>query len=120
MGSWQRTYKFQQVFSNLVTEYNGDYTRATEEWIKLFHSIRSYPSSEDHEDDDHDEQKAHSEGVEDVGNVLHRHSGISDLDFKIYGRTANQITASLLTFTILGANLLILQLKKIKVSIKWL
>lgn len=49
MAGWVRDNErtsFKQVFSNLVTEYNGDYTRATEEWIKLFPKQMPYTVSE--------------------------------------------------------------------------
>jgi hypothetical protein len=49
MAGWVRDNErtsFKQVFSNLVTEYNGDYTRATEEWIKLFPQQMPYTVSE--------------------------------------------------------------------------
>jgi len=49
MAGWVRDNErtsFKQVFSNLVTEYNGDYTRATEEWIKLFPKQMPYTISE--------------------------------------------------------------------------
>ncbi len=49
MSGWVRDNErtsFKQVFSNLVTEYNGDYTRATEEWIKLFPKQMPYTVSE--------------------------------------------------------------------------
>ena len=49
MASWvkdnQRT-NFKQVFSNLVTQYNGDFTKATEEWIRLFPKQMPYTVSE--------------------------------------------------------------------------
>lgn len=49
MSNWvrdnQRT-NFKQVFSNLVTQYNGDFTRATEEWIRLFPKEIPYTVSE--------------------------------------------------------------------------
>ncbi len=49
MASWvkdnQRT-NFKQVFSNLVTQYNGDFTRATEEWIRLFPKQMPYTVAE--------------------------------------------------------------------------
>ena len=49
MAKWvkdnQRT-NFKQVFSNLVTQYNGDFTRATEEWIRLFPKQMPYTVSE--------------------------------------------------------------------------
>jgi hypothetical protein len=49
MAGWVRDNErtsFKQVFSNLVTEYNNDYTRATEEWIKLFPKQMPYTVSE--------------------------------------------------------------------------
>jgi hypothetical protein len=49
MAGWVRDNErtsFKQVFSNLVTEYNSDYTRATEEWIKLFPKQMPYTVSE--------------------------------------------------------------------------
>jgi hypothetical protein len=49
MAGWVRDNErtsFKQVFSNLVTEYNGDYTRATEEWIRLFPKQMPYTVSE--------------------------------------------------------------------------
>ncbi len=49
MAGWVRDNErtsFKQVFSNLVTEYNGDFTRATEEWIKLFPKQMPYTVSE--------------------------------------------------------------------------
>lgn len=49
MANWvkdnQRT-NFKQVFSNLVTQYNGDFTKATEEWIRLFPKQMPYTVSE--------------------------------------------------------------------------
>jgi hypothetical protein len=49
MATWvkdnQRT-NFKQVFSNLVTQYNGDFTRATEEWIRLFPKQMPYTVAE--------------------------------------------------------------------------
>lgn len=49
MAKWvkdnQRT-NFKQVFSNLVTQYNGDFTKATEEWIRLFPKQMPYTVSE--------------------------------------------------------------------------
>lgn len=49
MAKWvkdnQRT-SFKQVFSNLVTQYNGDFTKATEEWIRLFPKQMPYTVSE--------------------------------------------------------------------------
>lgn len=49
MANWvkdnQRT-SFKQVFSNLVTQYNGDFTKATEEWIRLFPKQMPYTVSE--------------------------------------------------------------------------
>ena len=49
MASWvkdnERT-NFKQVFSNLVTQYNGDFTKATEEWIRLFPKQMPYTVSE--------------------------------------------------------------------------
>jgi hypothetical protein len=39
MAQWVRDNErtsFKQVFSNLVTQYNGDFGKATEEWIRLF------------------------------------------------------------------------------------
>ena len=49
MANWvkdnQRT-NFKQVFSNLVTQYNGDFTRATEEWIRLFPKQMPYTVAE--------------------------------------------------------------------------
>jgi hypothetical protein len=49
MANWvkdnQRT-NFKQVFSNLVTQYNGDFTKATEEWIRLFPEQMPYTVSE--------------------------------------------------------------------------
>jgi hypothetical protein len=49
MASWVRDNErtsFKQVFSNLVTQYNGDFTRATEEWIRLFPKQMPYTVSE--------------------------------------------------------------------------
>jgi hypothetical protein len=49
MANWvkdnQRT-SFKQVFSNLVTQYHGDFTKATEEWIRLFPKQMPYTVSE--------------------------------------------------------------------------
>ncbi len=49
MANWvkdnERT-NFKQVFSNLVTQYNGDFTKATEEWIRLFPKQMPYTVSE--------------------------------------------------------------------------
>ena len=49
MANWvkdnQRT-NFKQVFSNLVTQYNGDFTKATEEWIRLFPKQMPYTVAE--------------------------------------------------------------------------
>ena len=49
MAKWvkdnERT-SFKQVFSNLVTQYNGDFTKATEEWIRLFPKQMPYTVSE--------------------------------------------------------------------------
>jgi hypothetical protein len=49
MANWvkdnQRT-NFKQVFSNLVTQYHGDFTKATEEWIRLFPKQMPYTVSE--------------------------------------------------------------------------
>ena len=49
MAKWvkdnERT-NFKQVFSNLVTQYNGDFTRATEEWIRLFPEQMPYTVAE--------------------------------------------------------------------------
>lgn len=49
MSNWvkdnQRT-NFKQVFSNLVTKYNGDFTKATEEWIRLFPKQMPYTVAE--------------------------------------------------------------------------
>ena len=49
MADWVRDNErtsFKQVFSNLVTEYNNDYTKATEEWIRLFPKQMPYTVSE--------------------------------------------------------------------------
>jgi hypothetical protein len=49
MANWvkdnERT-NFKQVFSNLVTQYNGDFTKATEEWIRLFPKQMPYTVAE--------------------------------------------------------------------------
>jgi hypothetical protein len=49
MANWvknnERT-NFKQVFSNLVTQYNGDFTKATEEWIRLFPEQMPYTVAE--------------------------------------------------------------------------
>jgi hypothetical protein len=49
MANWvkdnERT-NFKQVFSNLVTQYHGDFTKATEEWIRLFPKQMPYTVSE--------------------------------------------------------------------------
>jgi hypothetical protein len=49
MAQWVRDNErtsFKQVFSNLVTQYNGDFGKATEEWIRLFPKQMPYTVSE--------------------------------------------------------------------------
>lgn len=49
MAKWvkdnQRT-SYKQVFTNLVLQYNGDFTKATEEWIRLFPKQMPYTIAE--------------------------------------------------------------------------
>lgn len=49
MAAWvrdnQRT-SYKQVFTNLVLKYNGDFTKATEEWIRLFPKQMPYTVAE--------------------------------------------------------------------------
>lgn len=49
MAKWvrdnQRT-SYKQVFTNLVLQYNGDFTKATEEWIRLFPKQMPYTVAE--------------------------------------------------------------------------
>jgi hypothetical protein len=49
MAQWVRDNErtsFKQVFSNLVTQYNGDFGKATEEWIRLFPKQMPYTVAE--------------------------------------------------------------------------
>ena len=49
MAGWVRDNErtsFKQVFSNLLTEYNNDYDKATQEWIRLFPKQMPYTVSE--------------------------------------------------------------------------
>ena len=49
MADWVRDNErtsFKQVFSNLVTNYNGDYDKAMQEWIRLFPKQMPYTVSE--------------------------------------------------------------------------
>jgi len=49
MANWARdngNTSFKQVFANLVTEYNGDYDKAMQEWIKYYPKQMPYTISE--------------------------------------------------------------------------